>query len=294
MIWVVFALAVYLLTLAVITWASLHPPRIPVFFSPGGLGAPQEEVEFKTPDGNTLRGWWIEAPNAKGVAVLSHGYVMNRSELAPVAYVLWQMGISSLLFDFRAHGRSGGKVTTMGFKEGEDVTAAALYARERCPGGPLVLIGSSMGSAASAFAAATRPDIADALVLDSCYSTLASASLGWWRFLGGKLLAVILSPVTIFAIPAIGFNPFRVDVSEAMRKLSTKPVLFLHGNRDVLALPKEATRNHKAWGGSREIVWFEGCGHAEGRWIHPELYQDSLVRFLEDAGFEVRQVKGDE
>ena len=284
MVWFGVALAVYLAILVVITWVSLHPPRIPVFISPGAMGAPQEEVEFESQDGTKLRGWWVEAENATAVAVLSHGYVMNRSELAPVAHMLWEQGVSCLLYDFRAHGRSGGRVTTMGHLESHDVAAAARYAKRRCQGKPLVLIGSSMGSAASAFAWANDAAIADAMVLDSCYSTLASASLGWWRFLGGNLLPIILSPTVLLAIPAIGLNPFRIDVSEAMRKLSTKPVLFLHGNKDVLALPKEAIRNHGAWGGSSCVVWFDGCGHSEGRWILPELYRESLFNFLEAEG----------
>ncbi len=285
MIWILVALAVYVAILLIVLRVSLCPPRIPIFLSPEGLGSPQEEVDFLSKDGTALCGWWVEAENATAVAVLSHGYLMNRSELSPVAHTLCQLGVSCLVYDFRAHGRSGGKTTSMGYCERHDVAAAAIYAKLRCPGRKLVLMGSSMGAAASALALAEDISLAEALVLDSCYSTLSSASLGWWRFLGGKPLAFALSPVTLLAIPVIGFNPFRVDVSEALRKLSTKPVLFLHGKKDVLALPKEANRNRGAHPGEGDIVWFEGCGHAEGRWIHPLLYDESLLSFLKGAGF---------
>lgn len=279
MVWVLVVLVAYLAALVLIAWVSLHPPRVPVFFSPGSLGAPQVEMEFESLDGLRLKGWWIPADEPTGVAVLSHGYIMNRSELATVAYTLWRQGVSCLLIDFRAHGRSEAATCTMGYSERQDVIAAARWARAKAPDLPLVLIGSSMGSAASAFALAEDPTIADALVLDSSYSRLASASIGWWRFLGGKVLAFFLAPVALVAIPFVRLNPFLVDVGKALEEID-KPVLILHGTADKLATPKEAKRNFARCKGACEIVWLEGCDHAEGRWIHPGLYGQSLERFL--------------
>lgn len=283
MLWLLLAIAVYVLVLLAVVWVSVRPPRIPIFLSPGGMGAPQEDVEFRSDDGTLLRGWWIPAEKATGVAVLCHGYLMNRSELAPVAWMLQRRGVSCLLFDFRAHGRSGGRTTTMGVREAGDVAAAARFARDRCAA-PLVLIGSSMGAAASAFALAADSGLAEGLVLDSCYSRLPSASLGWWRFLGGKPLAFAFAPTILLGIPFLRSNPFRVDVAKALRKIPETPVLMLHGDRDTLALPSEALRNRAAHAGGSDIVWLAGCGHAEGRWIHPDLYHRALLGFLGENG----------
>ena len=218
------------------------------------------------------------------VMVFAHGYIMNKCELTPEAVHLWRQGVSCLLFDFRAHGRSGGKKCGFGYSERADVTAAVREANRRKPGAKVVLMGSSMGSAAIALAMADDPSLADVLVLDSCYSRLSSATLGWWRFLGGNLLMVILSPTTLLAAPIAGFNPFRVDIAKALAKLEGKPVLFLHGSKDNLALPSEAQRNFDAQPGPKSIVWFEGCGHSEGRWLQPEKYRLELDTFLERHG----------
>ncbi|MGV3615479.1 MAG: alpha/beta hydrolase [Fimbriimonas sp.] len=274
---------IYLLLMVGIAWFSLHPVRTPVFFSPGMLGAPQENWDIQS-EGLRLRGWWIPADGATTVAVLSHGYLMNRSELAPLAYTLWRRGISCLLLDLRAHGRSQGKQSYLGYREAADVLAGIRAARAEVPGARVVLIGSSMGSAASVFAAEAEPGTVDALILDSCYSRLSSAILGWWRLLGGRFLETLLWPTTLFAAPIAGFNPFEVDVSRALGRAGDVPVLILHGEKDDLALPAEAERNRAACTGPTEIVWLADCGHSEGRWERPVEYDRAVLGFLTRHG----------
>ncbi|HWA82604.1 MAG TPA: alpha/beta fold hydrolase [Fimbriimonadaceae bacterium] len=282
MIWLLAALGVYLLILVAVALFSLRPFRTPLFISPGILGAPQEEIEIPSTDGVRVKAWWVPAENARSVAVLCHGYVMNRSELSPVAHWLWQRGVSSMILEFRAHGKTRGGVSTIGLKEADDVAAAVAEARLRSPGAPLALIGSSMGSAACAFAM-SRGIEADALVLDSCYSQLTSAAFGWWRFLGGPILSFLLGPTVAIAGPLAGINPFRVDVAKALSK-GAGPVLVLHGRQDDLALPSEAERNIAALGSRAEAVWFDNCGHSEFRWEQPERYYAVLEAFLTRHG----------
>ena len=279
MTWILIVLGVYGLILAAVAWFSVRPFRTPVFLSPGALGAPQEEVSIATAEGHTLRGWWIEPPNARVVAVMAHGYMMNRCELVPLAVHLARLGVASVAIDLRAHGKSGGATCGFGVRETADVRAAAEWARTRVPGVPVVLIGSSMGAAASALPAAQCPGLAQGLVLDSAYSTLLSGMLGWWRFLGGKVLSVVLAPTVILALPVLRCNPARVDVADSLRVVGV-PVLLIHGDADDLALPSEAERNHAACPGSA-LVWLPGCGHSEGRWIHPERYHAAVEELIE-------------
>lgn len=282
MFWILGVLGLYLLILLAVAWFSLHPIHIPIFLSPGVLGAPMEEAEVGGEQ--RLRGWWVEAEGDGPVAVIAHGYLMNRAEMTPVAYALWKRGASSLLLDLRAHGRSGGKKSTLGLLEREDVAAGVAWVRARRPGAKIILIGSSMGAAASALAMGEDPSLADVLVLDSAYSRLSSAILGWWRFIGGKALMFALAPSALIAIPLAGFSPFGIDVSQALAKLKGVPVLLLHGAQDDLALPSECRRNYDACPGPKALVWFEGCSHSEGRWEQPDRYFAALFGFLERNG----------
>ncbi|HRF59758.1 MAG TPA: alpha/beta hydrolase [Fimbriimonadaceae bacterium] len=284
MVWLFAIVLVYLLLLALIAWKSVTPFRTPKYLSPGQFGISQEGASFHTRDGVELRGWWMPAENARSVAVLCHGYMMNRCELAPLALLLHQRGVSCLVFDFRAHGTSRGKRTGLGWHERWDVEAAVKWVKERCPGLPVVAIGSSMGGAAIAFAAAEDPNLADAFIFDSAYSRLDTASLGWWRFLGGKPLMVALAPTLGFCRALLGFRLRDADVARALPLIAEKPSLILHGDRDSLALPSEAERNLAASGSHAKLVWFEGCDHSQGRFREPDRYNEIVLEFLSDAG----------
>lgn len=277
-------LALYSLALFVIMLASVRPLRTPAISSPGSMGAPQESVVVPSADGLQLSGWWIEAKEPRGVAILAHGYFMSKGELAPVAHWLWERGISCLLFDFRAHGKTRGGVCTFGDKERRDVAAAVKYAKSRAPGVKAFVVGSSMGSVAAGFAWADDPELLDGLVLDSAYSHLTQAILGWWMFLGGKWLRAVLSPTVLIGGPLAGTNPFKVDLAKSLTNLRGKPVLVLHGTLDTLADTSGAKRNLEALGPEAQAVWFEGCGHSEGRWEQPSKYLDSLEAYLGRIG----------
>lgn len=284
--------ALYAAAIGLVVFFSLRPPRIPVFLSPGAFGLKQEDVVLKSADGVRLAAWWATPVDQSivGVAVLAHGYVMSRAELVPLAVRLAQAGIASLLFDFRGHGRSQRAVVTLGPRESLDVRAAVLFARAREPGKPVAIIGSSMGAAAACIALADDPDIADALVLDSCYSKLARAASGWWRLFGGPVAQILLAPATPIAALFAGTNPYRVDIADCLRRSPKTPVLLLHGTADTLAAPTEAERNLAALqeaGGVRAVarlVWLEGCQHSEGRWIRPDEYESALAQFLQECG----------
>ena len=93
-------LVLYFLALVLVAMVSLRPIRIPFFLSPGALGLPQQSVRFKSADGLELRGWWMHRESPNSVAVLCHGYMMNRSEPIPLAKRLWEEGVACLIFDF--------------------------------------------------------------------------------------------------------------------------------------------------------------------------------------------------
>lgn len=279
MLWLAVAFLVYLGVLLAAAWAFLHPYRLPIYLSPGAMGAPQEEVAFETDDGLRLTGWWVGREGSDKVAVLAHGFMMNRCELTPLAVTLWGWGFSCLVFDFRAHGRSAKAKCGLGRRERADVRAAVRFARSRVPGARVLLAGSSMGAAACAFAMAEDPALAEAAVLDSCYGRLSAAVAGWWRFLGGRFLQALMWPGVYLAWPLAGFNPLRVDAAKALPAIPPEKLLFIHGTGDLLALPSEAERNLAACPGAR-LVWLEGCGHSEGRWLRPDAYHGALRAFL--------------
>lgn len=275
-------LALYGIVVFVAAYVSVHPPRVPLWLSPAMLGFPEERVKLDS-NGVELTGWWSDGGDGNLVIVCCHGYLMNRCELLPFLVTLADLKASWMFFDFRCHGKSQGRLCTMGKDEAGDVAAMARFVRERRPGAKVVLFGSSMGGAASAIALGSDPSLADGLVLDGAYSAMDEAGRGWWNFLGGKWLAFFLAPTIWLGRLMIGFNPASVVVSEYLAKSSHKPVLFLAGNDDPVVSKEALDRNVRASG---ELTWvesFDGAGHGEARFREPERYQDALRQFVRHA-----------
>jgi uncharacterized protein len=265
-----------------VAYCFVYPFRTPLFLSPSFLGCPQEDVEFV--DSGTrklIRAWWVPQDEPKAVLVCAHGYMMNKAELAPYAPRLRELGIAFLFLDFPAHGRSTGKRSGFGYRERTTVFAAVDEARERYPNAKIVLVGSSMGAAASAFALGEKPDLADALILDSAYNRLSDAVNGWWRFIGGRKMQIFMAPAVYLGVPIAGLNPMNIYVADALRNV-VAPTLLLHGQSDTLASPQAATENFEALAGQKTIVWFPGRNHSEARWEDSEKYFDSVIRFLNE------------
>lgn len=205
---------------------------------------------------------------------------MNRSEFVPEAAVLYREGFSVLLLETRSHGRSQGGHGGFGWIERQDVKSGAHWLRERVSGLPLIVMGSSQGASASAFALGDEPALADALVLDGAYGRMDRAVRGFLDFLFSRRFGRLFAPGVPLTGLILGFSPRSKDVADALRSMGPKPVLIFHGERDQVALPSEARRNIAALVGPTTVVWQKNMGHAEGRWELTEEYHAALKAFV--------------
>lgn len=281
MIIVLTVLVIYVAVLVGVVLLSVRPVRTPLFLSPEAVGVRQEDIRFQSQNG-TLRGWWLGHLFAQGIVVFAHGYLMNRSEWTGLAAAVHREGYACLLFDFHSHGKSAsGGMVTVGPKEAHDVAAAIEYARTRLPGRRIAVVGSSMGAAAAVLAVSHDLEDADALILDSCYSSLAAAIIGWWRFVGGKALAFLLYPSVFVAWVITGVNPFAINITRELECIEM-PVLVLHGEEDRLEGPAGARCNFGALSENfdSQLAIFRGANHGEAKWVSSAEYENLVIEFL--------------
>ncbi|MCS7301571.1 MAG: alpha/beta fold hydrolase [Fimbriimonadales bacterium] len=273
-----FALGVLLVANYLATRATLRPPRTPFFMTPRDVGLPYQNVAFPSRDGVRLFGWWMPNPKPVGVAILCHGYLMNRCEPLPVAKELWHAGFHCLVFDFRAMGKSEGDLCTIGDMERLDVQAAVDFAERVAPALPVVVYGASMGGAACLLAAAEDPRIR-AVVADSAYARLDDAVKDWWRNAVGKA-SFLLHPTLWIGRLYTRRSPVKVAPEEVIAHIAPRPVLLMHGTRDQLIPPRHAERLYQAAREPKQLWWADGCEHVQARYERPDEFYTLLVNFM--------------
>lgn len=209
------------------------------------------------------RCWGADDITRAGV-VLVHGFAStcDHPPVVAVAEELHRQGLHVVSYDARGHGRSGGHCT-LGDREQLDVAAAVEVAR--AGGGPVVLVGASMGAVAVLrYAAGSEADARLAGVV-------AVSSPARWR--------VPLNPRTALAAAvtrtrlgrALARRHLRVRLSSTWANPAPPvdlvssvraPIAFVHGQRDRFIPLRDAYELFEAAGEPRHLEVVPRMGHA--------------------------------
>ncbi len=152
-------------------WDVLHPAR--TTGAEAALAAELahlEGVRFKASDGVDLEGSILRGAADAPAVVLCHDLDESKTSLVNLAIALHKAGFTILSIDFRAHGGSGGTITTLGIAEKRDVLGAVdfLTTQEHADTKRIGVYGTGMGAHAAVLAAADRATL-KVLVLDGLY-----------------------------------------------------------------------------------------------------------------------------
>lgn len=161
-------------------WLAVRPPRLSIPLGPADVRLAVEDVTFAAADGVQLAAWLAGRPGAPGVIFL-HGYPANKADMLPLAAALAPR-FTVLLVDQRYFGSSGGAVTTLGFRERDDLRRAVdvLAARGVTRVG---VFGFSLGGAVAIGAAAEEPRIA-AIAVYSPFADLRALGAELYGWMG--------------------------------------------------------------------------------------------------------------
>lgn len=256
--------------------------------TPGTLGLASEDVAFEAPDGTSLKGWWVPTSPAQGTVILVHGLNRSRLEMVRKVPFLHAQGWNALLFDLRHHGESGGRVTTFGHLEKEDIAAARRWVRGR-DGPQTVLWGVSLGAASAVLAAADDAGIGG-VVADSSYRSLDDTirhhlrlfrRFRWW-------LAMVppwpVADEVLFWIGRRGgFDPAGVDVVAAARRLAPRPALFVCNDQDPRMPSRIAFDLKEAAGERARVLVVPGRTHGGAYRNNTQAYETAVKELLDEV-----------
>jgi len=240
---------------------------------------PFQTVWLRNTAGQRLEAWATQAPNPKGTVVLFHGHASCKSNVLAEQAYFRSLGFNTLAVDFRAHGSSEGNVTTIGYREADDVKAAYDYASAQ--GGPnVVLWGVSMGAVSILSALHEYPNLRPSRVMLECpFGSMQAAVEGRLRTMG--LPSAVLSPILIFwGSVQRGMWGFGYQPSEYAKAVHC-PVLLQWGEQDKRVLRPETEAIFSNFGTkNKKLMVFENSGHQSFCQNEAQKWKAAVASFL--------------
>jgi alpha-beta hydrolase superfamily lysophospholipase len=183
-----------------------------------------------------------------------------------LARALVDAGFAVLVFDLRAHGRSGGERLDLGLLERQDVAAAVefLLSEEGFKAGKIGIHASSYGAATTLLA---TPDIAaiGAVVSDSAFANageMVGRETQRQTGLPGWCTSALMPGTRLMGRLMFSLD-FDNSPEQAVARIEPRPILLIHGEEDTLTPVEHAERLRQA-APTAELWLLPGCDHAEG------------------------------
>jgi pimeloyl-ACP methyl ester carboxylesterase len=292
-------LLLFLLAAFLMARGLLRPPRMSDGkasyllnrISPADLGLAFKPISFVVRDEQSrqplaLTAWWIPAAGSSDkTVILLHGYADAKVGALAWAPPFHELGYNILALDLRAHGESGGEISSGGFWEREDVAGVINHLRTMYPDQTrqLVLFGASLGAAIAVAIAVERTDI-DAVVMESPYTDFRRAAAGHFNLLGIGLRALHHAALYL-AQRLSGADLSTVNPLSLIPK-SNSPLLIIQGADDPLTSPDEQLQLQQAIEklSDGSVYWkLENGPHLMAIAAAPQEYRDKLSQFLQAA-----------
>jgi pimeloyl-ACP methyl ester carboxylesterase len=264
--------------LVVSLYVTSRRPRS-AFHTPAEYGLEFEEVTFKATDGLQLQGCWIPATGSERAVIILHGHGGSLDWDLHRAPALHQAGFNVFLFDFRAHGRSQGRLATFGYLERYDVQGAVEFLKSRAIM-KIGLLGFSYGAITSMLTAPICPEVR-AVVVDGGPTRLRVALAA--RLVELHLPPWLASPLAWLAIAItsarLGANLFHYEPVRWVGKIAPRPIFFIHGELDQYV--PDFNELFAAANDSKETWRLVGVGHTKASEVYPEEFRRRVIEFFD-------------
>ncbi len=211
-------------------------------------------------------------------------FVSGRTEASNYGYFFVQpypeMGYNVFVFDQRAHGRSDGKINTLGFEEHKDLLKWAELLHKVYGVKSIVLHGICIGSSTCLQALVSKdcPSYLSGMIADGMYTN-------FYQSFNNHLIVFKQPEFPVMTFANFSFwratgHSMKVGNIDFIDKL-TKPILFIHSKEDKYSLPNMAEElMAKVPHDNKRICWFEHGKHSHLRPLDPEKYDNAVKGFL--------------
>ncbi|MTB52962.1 alpha/beta hydrolase [Lewinella sp. W8] len=274
--------AFFFLTARLLPFAVLQPGRRISHRTPEEFGVPYEHLRFEGADGVELDTFYVPATvTPRANFIMLHGVGSCKEVYLPYVAALARRGFNVMIWDQRAHGKSGGAYLTYGYREWQDVARAVDWLEARNPGLPTGIYGNSMGGAVALQSLAREPRLKFGLI-ESTFTDLREVTNAYGRRMSGFPLPYWVTDLVLFFAGRIAnFRPGQVRPIDAARSIR-QPVQLIHGDADANINVAHAHRLLAAIGSAdKNLYLVAGGDHADLWEVGGKAYAAVWFGFLE-------------
>ena len=246
-------------------------------YSPAEFDMNYQSVSFRSKDGFRVNAWWVPGKKKHKAIILCHGFGSDKSGFLGHISFLHKAGYGLLMFDFRGHGESEQKYTSLGYLEVNDLFGAIKFL-ERKKIRTIGVLGISMG-ASTAIIAAARTKKIKAVVADSPFAKLGEVIDNYGKKFY-RIPSKVVTRLTVWmAELRTGYRYERVTPNEDVKSMNT-PLLIIHGKKDALVSLKSIKELYGNAKEPKELLVFNNSGHAEGHESNRFEYERKVLSFF--------------
>ena len=264
------------------TWRLFSGPRQPKSILSETPTFPFDTIKLKTANGILIDAWYSKTDStAKGTVILFHGITANKGMLLDEAYEFRYQGYNVMLVDFRAHGNSEGRTTSIGIREAEEVKLAFDFIAGKGQK-TIFLWGLSMGAVVVAKAVADYTLKPSGVILEMPFASLqthlqARARANGFQGFPEKPFGFF---VTWWMGMERGFNGFKHKTTSYVKKMQC-PVLMQYGAMDSYVVKNETDKVYNAIASAnKKLVVYDRAGHESLAQNDPVKWRIEIERFL--------------
>ncbi len=217
----------------VFPYAIIQPPRISENITPADLKLNSTDISIITKDSIEIKGYWIknDLVPKKAIMLFVHGVGGCKEHFLNLSKNLTKIGIESILIDSRAHGESGGKYCTYGYKEKKDISNVIDFVKEKNDSIPIGIWGNSMGGAIAIQALEFDTRIKFGII-ESTFTSLNQIVYDYQKsYIYGIGVKFLCNIALKEAGKIANFNPDFVSPVTSVKQIK-QPVLIVHGEKD--------------------------------------------------------------
>ena len=241
-----------------------------------------EKVFIKSFDNLKLNGLLIRNKKEKGILIIFHGYRSDATSHLFLSYPhFYDLGYSILLVNQRTCSDSGGKYTTFGAKEKDDVISWIKYVNENYKNQDIVLAGISMGATAILLATKyiTKDMNVKLMIADSGYISGYEAVKGSFKAFLHINGTIFMPGINMWCRLFAKFNLKDINTLNVAPNCDI-PLLLFHVKDDGFVSVNNSIKNYDSYTGKKEIMLFEESNHATCYLSNPDKYINSIHKYI--------------